>query len=112
VQARAEQLPFAEDTFDRIVVADALHHFFDQRDAIRDLLRILKPEGRLVIEEPDRDHLIIKLLRVAEKIALMRSHIHTMREILDMVVTEGVAARIEKGSGFASWVVADKPLQP
>jgi ubiquinone/menaquinone biosynthesis C-methylase UbiE len=108
VQARAEQLPFAENTFDRVIVADALHHFNDQRAAIRDLLRVLKPGGRLVIEEPDRVRFIIKLLAFAEKMILMRSRIHTMKEIMDMVSAEGAGARIERGSGFLSWIVADK----
>ena len=108
VQTRAEQLPFADGTFDRVIVVDALHHFFDQQAAIRDLIRVLKPEGRLVIEEPDRNRLIVKILVVAEKMAFMRSRIHAMTEILDMVTAEGMTACIEHGNGFASWVVADK----
>jgi demethylmenaquinone methyltransferase/2-methoxy-6-polyprenyl-1,4-benzoquinol methylase len=108
VKTRAEQLPFADDTFDRVIVVDALHHFFDQQAAIRDLIRVLRPEGRLVIEEPDRNRLIVKILVVAEKMAFMRSRIHRMTEILDMVTAEGMTACIERGHGFASWVVADK----
>jgi ubiquinone/menaquinone biosynthesis C-methylase UbiE len=108
VRARAEQLPFADAIFDRVIAVDALHHFFDQRKAIREFVRVLKPEGRLVIEEPDRDRLIVKMLAVAEKTILMRSRIHSMNEILAMVSAEGVNACIERGSGFASWVVADK----
>jgi demethylmenaquinone methyltransferase/2-methoxy-6-polyprenyl-1,4-benzoquinol methylase len=108
VQTRAEQLPFDDGTFDRVIVVDALHHFFDQQAAIRDLIRVLKPEGRLVIEEPDRNRWIVKILVVAEKMAFMRSRIHTMTEILDMVTAEGMTACIEHGNGFASWVVADK----
>jgi hypothetical protein len=69
---------------------------------------VLKPEGRLVIEEPDRNRLIVKILVVAEKMAFMRSRIHTMTEILDMVTAEGMTACIERGNGFASWIVADK----
>ena len=108
VQTRAEQLPFDDGTFDRVIVVDALHHFFDQQAAIRDIIRVLKPEGRLVIEEPDRNRWIVKILVVAEKMAFMRSRIHTMTEILDMVTAEGMTACIEHGNGFASWVVADK----
>jgi ubiquinone/menaquinone biosynthesis C-methylase UbiE len=111
VRAKAETLPFADDTFDRVLVVDALHHFFDQQAAIRDLMRVLKPGGRLVIEEPDRERWMIRLLVVAEKIAFMRSRIHTMKEILDMVASIGASARIERGNSFTSWVVADKKNQ-
>jgi ubiquinone/menaquinone biosynthesis C-methylase UbiE len=108
VRARSEQLPFADATFDRVIAVDAFHHFFDQRTAIREFVRVLKPEGRLVIEEPDRDRLIVRMLAVAEKMILMRSRIHSMKEILTMVAAEGMTACIERGSGFASWVIADK----
>lgn len=108
LRARAEQLPFADATFDRVIAVDALHHFFDQRTAIREFVRVLRPEGRLVIEEPDRDRLIVKVLAAAEKMILMRSRIHSMSEILILVAAEGMTACIERGSGFASWVVADK----
>lgn len=108
VRARAEQLPFADATFDRVIAVDALHHFFDQRTAIREFVRVLRPEGRLVIEEPDRDRFVVKVLAMAEKMILMRSRIHSMNEILTMVASEGMTARIERGNGFASWVVADK----
>lgn len=108
LQALAEQLPFADATFDRVMAVDALHHFFDQRTAIREFVRVLRPKGRLVIEEPDRDRLIVKMLAAAEKMILMRSRIHSMNEIQEMVAVEGMAACIERGSGFASWVVADK----
>jgi len=112
VQARAEQLPFADSTFDRVVIVDALHHFFDQQAAVCDLLRVLKPGGRLVIEEPDRDRFIIKLLVIFEKMAFMRSRIHTMPQILQMLTKEGIAAWIEPGDSFGSWVVADKTSHP
>ena len=108
LRARAEQLPFADATFDRVMAVDALHHFFDQRAAIREFIRVLRPEGRLVIEEPDRDRLIVKMLALTEKMILMRSRIHSMNEILEMIPAEGMNACIERGSGFASWVVADK----
>ena len=108
VRARAEQLPFADAVFDRVIAVDALHHFFDQRTAIREFVRVLKPKGRIVIEEPDRDRLIVKVLAVAEKMILMRSRIHSMNEIRSMVAAEGTTACIERGDGFASRVVADK----
>ncbi len=47
VRAHVEKLPFADEFFHGVLVVDALHHFCNQREAIEDLLRVLKPGGRL-----------------------------------------------------------------
>lgn len=108
VRAKAEQLPFADNVFERVVIVDALHHFHDQQTAIRDLVRVLKPGGRMVIEEPDRDRFLVKLLIVAEQMAFMRSRILRMADIAGLLMQEGLVPCIVRGSSFASWVVADK----
>jgi demethylmenaquinone methyltransferase/2-methoxy-6-polyprenyl-1,4-benzoquinol methylase len=110
-QARSEALPFRDGAFDRIMVIDALHHFFDPLAAIHELARVLRPGGRLLIEEPDRQHWIIKLLAVAEKMALMRSRILDIAEIAQMAVAAGLVAHKEPGNRFTSWVIADKPSE-
>ncbi len=111
-QARAEELPFRDGAFDRVLVVDALHHFFDRQAAIREFIRVLKPGGRLVIEEPDRRHWIIKALAVAEKMAIMRSRIHTVEDIVAMIAAAGLSAQIENGNRFTAWIIADKqPLR-
>lgn len=111
-QARCEELPFRDGTFDRVMVIDALHHFFDQSAAIREFIRVLKPGGRLVIEEPDRRYRIIRVLALAEKMVLMRSRIHPMTGIVDMIAAQGISARIESGNRFTSWIIADKQSRP
>lgn len=115
VQSRAERLPFPDGSFDRVLVVDALHHFVGrQREAIADLLRVLKPGGRMVIEEPDINRFVVKLVALAETLALMRSHFYSPAEIRDMVLgaspsrAQPVSARVESGEGFSAWVVVDK----
>lgn len=107
-QARAQRLPFSDESFDRILVVDALHHFGDQSGAIRELLRILKPGGRLVIEEPDITHWRVKLVALFENLALMHSHMHTTAEISKMVQTCGVQVQVERDDGFTVWVIGEK----
>ncbi|MFH1081046.1 MAG: methyltransferase domain-containing protein [Pseudomonadota bacterium] len=111
-QSIAEQLPFRDGLFDRVMIVDALHHFFDQRAAIREFIRVMKRGGRLVIEEPDRRHWVIKALAVAEKMALMRSRIHPITDIVDMLVAAGLVAQIEQGDRFTTWIIADKQSVP
>ena len=106
--AHAERLPFPDGSFERIVVVDALHHFCHQREAIADLLRVLKPGGRLVIEEPDIHRLVVKFVALGEKLALMHSHFFSAEQIRDMIAAQGYAAVIDRDGQFTAWVSVDK----
>jgi len=108
LQAHAEKLPFADDTFERIVVVDALHHFCDQQEAIADLLRVLASGGRLVIEEPDIHRMPVKIIAVLEKLALMRSHFLSLEKIARIVEKNGYRAETRTGHPASAWVIVDK----
>jgi ubiquinone/menaquinone biosynthesis C-methylase UbiE len=108
VQSRAETLPFPEGSFDRILVVDALHHFADQPAAMRELARVLAPGGRLVIQEPDIRRLPVKLIALAETLALMNSHFFQPEEIRGMAGDANLEAWAE-ADGLAAWIVAQKP---
>ena len=108
VESRVEQLPFADETFDRILIVDALHHFKNQTLAISDLLRVLKPGGRMAIEEYDLNHKGVKLLALAEKFLGMGSVFIKPSRIRDMIRANGVEANIDYPSRFTAWIIADK----
>ncbi|MEY4372505.1 MAG: hypothetical protein RL219_1274 [Actinomycetota bacterium] len=48
----ATRLPFADDTFDRVVTSEVLEHIQDDVAAIRELVRVLKPGGVLAATVP------------------------------------------------------------
>jgi len=49
----AEQVPFADDTFDRVWSIHAFHHWEDQTKGLAESMRVLRPGGRLLIIEND-----------------------------------------------------------
>src|SRR5690554_4614354 len=51
VQANAEKLPFPDDYFDCITIAFGLRNVTDKDAALRSMLRVLKPGGRLLVLE-------------------------------------------------------------
>lgn len=52
VRAGAERLPFGEDSFDGIVALDLLEHLEDDRAAVAEAFRVLRPGGVLLVTVP------------------------------------------------------------
>ena len=48
-QGAAEQLPFADDQFDRVTCQFGLMFFADRRQALHEMCRVLQPGGKLII---------------------------------------------------------------
>jgi ubiquinone/menaquinone biosynthesis C-methylase UbiE len=48
-QAPAEALPLGDDTYDRVVCQFGLMYFDDQRAALREMMRVLRPGGNLAV---------------------------------------------------------------
>lgn len=108
VQSHTERLPFGNETFDRILVVDALHHFCDQRQAIRELIRVLKPGGRMVIEEPDINLFAVKIVALLENLLRMQSRFISSSQICSIISQNGLNPKTEKTKKFRTWIVADK----
>ncbi len=54
VNAVGEQLPFSDNTFDFILSNEVLEHVQDDALAVREMVRVVKPRGRIVIFCPNR----------------------------------------------------------
>lgn len=107
VCSHTESLPFQDSFFDRIIMIDALHHVCDQAETAKELMRVLKPGGKILIEEPDINRLGVKALAVAEKLLGMRSHFLSPVEIANLF--DGNVIDIQS-EGAIAWITVDSQL--
>jgi SAM-dependent methyltransferase len=54
--ALSEHLPFADGVFDGVLLNEVIEHVGNDRDTIREALRVTKPGGRVVIFAPNRHY--------------------------------------------------------
>lgn len=88
-------------------MVDALHHVVNQAETASELWRVLKPGGRLLIEEPNFDLFRGKFIAYAEKLALMRSHFLSPEQIIALFDGKKADRRIELEEAMA-WIIIDK----
>ncbi len=107
-QGISERMPFSRDTFARVVAVDSFHHFQDHRRAAEELLRVLSPGGRLVLEEPDIRRWPVKLVALGERLALMGSHFYSLEQMAELFAGPNRSVSLHEGEGMNVWLVVDK----
>jgi ubiquinone/menaquinone biosynthesis C-methylase UbiE len=105
--SHTEQLPFPNDTFQRVIAVDAYHHLADQAASLAEFWRVLAPGGRMVIEEPDIDNFGVKLVALAEKLTFFRSHFVRAERIAADLKSLGAQVEVHR-EGHNVWVVGLK----
>ena len=107
VKSVIENLPFPNCSIDRIIMVDVLHHVADQQRCASEMWRIIKPGGKIIIEEPNIHLFPVKILALAEKALLMRSHILSDTAICKLFPDTARAIQVHKRNGNI-WVIIQK----
>lgn len=75
IYGKAEKLPFKEKTFDIILCITAVHNFKNPEKAIKEILRVTKPDAKIVIT------LLKKSGNYAKIKNLIKEHFRKIKEV-------------------------------
>ncbi|MFN3308841.1 MAG: class I SAM-dependent methyltransferase [Anaerolineales bacterium] len=103
----AERMPFSDNSFERILLIDTLHHVADASRTLRECLRVLKMDGLLIVQEPDIDQWGGVLIALFEKLLLMRSHLLPAKRVQSVLAPLSKEVVIHRDTN-QYWVVCRK----
>lgn len=72
----SEKMEFNDNTFDKIVCYDTLHHWQNQVKGLREAYRVLKPGGLILLMEVDQNNWWGRKVQLFENILRMNSRMH------------------------------------
>ena len=80
VVADSFQLPINENSFDCVIASEIIEHVVDPKEFIKELFRVVKKGGRLIITTPYKEKLIYYLCIHCNKKTPANAHIHSFDE--------------------------------
>jgi 2-polyprenyl-3-methyl-5-hydroxy-6-metoxy-1,4-benzoquinol methylase len=76
-QSSGKKLPFAAGSFALVIANNVIQSFKDGRPFIRELVRVTKPGGRILLSATNGQNIILKVIRLGERKKYGRLGLHT-----------------------------------
>jgi len=110
----SEDMPFEDESFDVLICANSFHHYPDPQKFFREVKRVLRPGGFLVLRDYTSYPFVIWLMNHTEMpLANLIGHgdvkVHTIDEVKEFCKNAGLKInKIEKRKKFRLHLVAEK----
>ena len=100
ILGKACNIPLAKDSFDHILCIDALHHFQNQKESKKEMIRILKPGGDIQILDLDKNNLLTKIVCTLEILVGEQSRFYVPGELKKYFSDRGLRTTIERLNSY------------
>ena len=105
--AFAQSIPFNDEKFDLVLCIDALHHIKEIDEAIKEISRVTKKKGRVVVCEFDIKGIVGWLFWLFEKV-LDNSKFIKPKALIEKMEDNGFSGKIIKLTGLEYLYVGEK----
>ncbi len=115
LRADMAALPLRDGCCDVVICRSALHHMEDEAGVLREIARVLAPDGRLILGEPANDNLLTRAARAFVRRRPSYGRIHTIdraytaRQLRALLAGAGLVVRREVRFGFLAYPLCDNP---
>lgn len=82
IQAEAVPLPFVAHTFNCVVCSEVIEHLAEPKTAIDEMLRIVAPNGSVIITTPYKEKIKQELCIHCHKLTPSNAHLHSFDEVV------------------------------
>jgi ubiquinone/menaquinone biosynthesis C-methylase UbiE len=94
----AEKLPFTDQYFDHVVCLGALLYFDDPLMALKEIKRIIKPGGKVIIRTVNKNNLYT--LNTGKKLDPSSNQLYTMEELVALISMSGLGVSHSFSYGY------------
>jgi len=100
INAGAENIPAEDNCYDVVCIRDCLHHISCWQDSVNEAARILRPGGRIVIQEFKPRCLISKIIYIFERSLGEKTVLIEPEQLVEKMRCSGIYGEIINVSSF------------
>jgi ubiquinone/menaquinone biosynthesis C-methylase UbiE len=101
MQGCAESMPFGDDMFDAVIVSDAFHHFRDQDGAVREMQRVVRFGGGVLVLELDPRGAVMSAVVLGERLLGEPGSFFAPEDLCAFMAQRGIDGTCEKQRGVS-----------
>lgn len=99
--------PFSSNSFDYVLCTDALHHFQHKKRSVKEMMRVVRPGGTIIIFEMNAKSPITKFIKFGERILGEPSKFFTPKELASLF-DDNFEVNTERINSYEYLLYADK----
>lgn len=100
VLGRACKNPFKDSFFDFVLCTDALHHFENKEESLDEMIRVLKPGGKIILLEFDSRSPITKFIKFGERLVGEPSYFFEPRYLKNFFQERGLSVTTKRLNSY------------